>query len=55
MIINYLEKLFVTNVVAAILRELEVYSAATKMFVLSSHMQKKDLINNRLYPRFMGK
>ncbi|KAK7926154.1 hypothetical protein WMY93_008464 [Mugilogobius chulae] len=43
MVINHLEKLFVTNDAATILRELEVQHPAAKMVVMASHMQEQEV------------
>lgn len=43
MVINRLEKLFVTNDAATILRELEVQHPAAKMIVMASHMQEQEV------------
>uniref|UniRef100_A0A6I8NXP3 T-complex protein 1 subunit theta n=1 Tax=Ornithorhynchus anatinus TaxID=9258 RepID=A0A6I8NXP3_ORNAN len=43
MVINHLEKLFVTNDAATILRELEVQHPAAKMMVMASHMQEQEV------------
>ncbi|XP_057266178.1 T-complex protein 1 subunit theta isoform X2 [Pezoporus wallicus] len=43
MIINHLEKLFVTNDAATILRELDVQHPAAKMLVMASHMQEQEV------------
>ncbi|KAJ8315066.1 hypothetical protein KUTeg_007216 [Tegillarca granosa] len=43
MVINHLEKLFVTNDAATILRELEVQHPAAKMLVLASHQQEQEV------------
>ncbi|NXK46374.1 TCPQ protein, partial [Chauna torquata] len=43
MVINHLEKLFVTNEAATILRELEVQHPAAKMLVMASHMQEQEV------------
>lgn len=43
MVINQLEKLFVTNDAATILRELEVQHPAAKMIVMASHMQEQEV------------
>ncbi|XP_077448913.1 T-complex protein 1 subunit theta isoform X2 [Stigmatopora argus] len=43
MVINHLEKLFVTNDAATILRELEVQHPAAKMIVMASHMQEHEV------------
>ncbi|EHB03927.1 T-complex protein 1 subunit theta [Heterocephalus glaber] len=42
MVINHLEKLFVTKDEATILRELEVQHSAAKMIVMASHMQEQE-------------
>ena len=42
MVINHLEKLFVTNDAATILRELEVQHPAAKMLVMASHQQEQE-------------
>ena len=44
MIINHLDKLFVTSDAATILRELEVEHPAAKMLVFASHQQEQVLI-----------
>jgi T-complex protein 1 subunit theta len=43
MIINYLDKLFVTNDAATILREMEIIHPACKVLVLSSEQQQKEV------------
>jgi len=43
MVINHLEKLFVTNDAATILRELEVQHPAAKMVVMAAHMQEQEV------------
>uniref|UniRef100_A0A8C9Q1M4 T-complex protein 1 subunit theta n=1 Tax=Spermophilus dauricus TaxID=99837 RepID=A0A8C9Q1M4_SPEDA len=43
MVINHMEKLFVTNDAATILRELEVQHPAAKMIVMASHMQEQEV------------
>uniref|UniRef100_A0A8C5NV45 T-complex protein 1 subunit theta n=1 Tax=Jaculus jaculus TaxID=51337 RepID=A0A8C5NV45_JACJA len=43
MVINHLEKLFVTNDAVTILRELEVQHPAAKMIVMASHMQEQEV------------
>ncbi|XP_069746143.1 T-complex protein 1 subunit theta isoform X2 [Narcine bancroftii] len=43
MVINHLEKLFVTNDAATILQQLEVQHPAAKMLVLASHMQEQEV------------
>ncbi|KAK2147021.1 hypothetical protein LSH36_573g02006 [Paralvinella palmiformis] len=42
MVINHLDKLFVTNDAATILRELEVQHPAAKMLVMASHQQEQE-------------
>nr|KAG5705038.1 hypothetical protein BaRGS_018768 [Batillaria attramentaria] len=42
MVINHLEKLFVTNDAATILRELEVQHPAAKMLVMAAHQQEQE-------------
>ena len=43
MVINHLEKLFVTNDAATIIRELEVEHPAAKMMILGSQMQEQEV------------
>lgn len=43
MVINHIEKLFVTNDAATILKELEVQHPAAKMIVMASEMQEKQI------------
>lgn len=43
MVINHLEKLFVTNDAATIIRELEVEHPAAKMMILGSQMQEQEI------------
>ncbi|KAK3097906.1 hypothetical protein FSP39_014329 [Pinctada imbricata] len=43
MVINHLEKLFVTNDAATILRELDVQHPAAKMVVMASHQQEQEV------------
>lgn len=43
MVINHLNKLFVTNDAATILNELEVEHPAAKMLVFASKMQEKEV------------
>ena len=43
MVINHLERLFVTNDAATIIRELEVEHPAAKMMVLGSQMQEQEV------------
>lgn len=42
MVINHLDKLFVTNDAATMLKELEVQHPAAKMLVMASHMQEQE-------------
>ena len=43
MVINHLEKLFVTNDAATIIKELEVIHPAAKLFVMSSQQQESEV------------
>ena len=43
MVINHLEKLFVTNDAATIIRELEVEHPAAKLMILGSQMQENEI------------
>ncbi|XP_052811560.1 T-complex protein 1 subunit theta-like [Mya arenaria] len=43
MVINHIEKLFVTNDAATILQELEVQHPAAKMLVLATHQQEQEV------------
>jgi len=43
MVINHLEKLFVTNDAATIIKELEVVHPAAKMVVLASYQQEQEV------------
>ena len=43
MVINHLEKLFVTNDAATIIRELEVEHPAAKMMILGSQMMEQEV------------
>lgn len=43
MVINHLEKLFVTNDAATIIKELEVEHPAAKLLVLASQMQEQEI------------
>jgi T-complex protein 1 subunit theta len=45
MIINHLEKLFVTNDAATIMKELEVVHPAAKLLVLASQQQEFEVFN----------
>lgn len=45
MIINHLEKLFVTSDAATIIKELEVIHPAAKLTVLASQMQEQEVFN----------
>jgi len=49
MVINHLEKLFVTNDAATIIRELEVVHPAAKMLVLASQQQQAEVRNVESY------
>jgi T-complex protein 1 subunit theta len=44
MVINHLEKLFVTNDAATIIRELEVEHPAAKMMILGSQMMEQEVL-----------
>ncbi|GMT22077.1 hypothetical protein PFISCL1PPCAC_13374, partial [Pristionchus fissidentatus] len=46
MVINHIEKLFVTNDAATILRELEIQHPAAKIVVMASQMQEKQVGDN---------
>ncbi|RKP23555.1 hypothetical protein SYNPS1DRAFT_5605, partial [Syncephalis pseudoplumigaleata] len=43
MVVNYLEKLFVTSDAATIIRELEVVHPAAKMLVMASQQQESEM------------
>ena len=43
MIVNTLEKLFVTSDAATIMRELEVVHPAAKLLVMASHQQEMEV------------
>ena len=45
MVINHLEKLFVTNDAATIIRELEVEHPAAKMMILGSQMMEQEVLS----------
>jgi len=51
MVINHLEKLFVTSDAATIVRELEVIHPAAKIVVLASNQQESEvkLHTNKIY------
>ena len=56
MVINHLEKLFVTNDAATIIRELEVEHPAAKMMILGSQMMEQEVRNFSIYSRrFLSK
>lgn len=46
MVINHLEKLFVTNDAATILKELEVQHPAARMLIMAAEMQEKQVGDN---------
>lgn len=46
MIINHLEKLFVTNDAATIIRELDVVHPAAKLLVMASQQQESEIGDN---------
>ena len=48
MVINHLEKLFVTNDAATIIRELEVEHPAAKMMILGSQMMEQEVSHSYL-------
>jgi T-complex protein 1 subunit theta len=43
MVINHIDKLFVTNDAATIMREIEIQHPAAKLLVLASDMQEKEV------------
>ena len=43
MVINHIEKLFVTNDAATIMREIEVQHPAAKLLIMASDMQEKEV------------
>ena len=53
MVINYLEKLFVTSDAATILREMEIVHPAAKMMVMAAQQQVRARADSgpRLQPR----
>lgn len=46
MVINHLEKLFVTNDAATILKELEIQHPAARMLIMAAEMQEKQVGDN---------
>ena len=48
MVINHLEKLFVTNDAATIIRELEVEHPAAKMMILASQMMEQEVLHHSI-------
>jgi hypothetical protein len=48
MIVNTLEKLFVTSDAATMLRELEVVHPAAKLLVMASHQQETEVDERRV-------
>lgn len=53
MIINHLEKLFVTNDAATIIRELEVQHPAAKMIIQASQMQEQEVCSGLFIKRLI--
>lgn len=50
MVINHIEKLFVTSDAATILREMEIVHPAAKMLVLAAQMQEQEVrVHRRLH------
>lgn len=49
MVINHLEKLFVTNDAATIIRELEVEHPAAKMMILASQMMEQEVERKQIF------
>ena len=43
MVINHIEKLFVTNDAATILKELDIQHPAAKIIIMASQMQEKQV------------
>jgi len=43
MVINHIEKLFVTNDAATIMREIEIQHPAAKLLIMASDMQEKEV------------
>jgi len=52
MVINHLEKLFVTNDAATIIRELEVEHPAAKMMILGSQMMEQEVATEQTLSLF---
>jgi len=48
MVINHLEKLFVTNDAATIIKELEVQHPAAKMIVMATKMMEQEVGKKRM-------
>ncbi|KAJ1367653.1 T-complex protein 1 subunit theta [Parelaphostrongylus tenuis] len=46
MVINHIEKLFVTNDAATILKELDIQHPAAKIIIMASQMQEKQIGDN---------
>lgn len=51
MVINHIEKLFVTNDAATILRELDIQHPAAKIIIMASQMQEKQV---HFYPAVLS-
>jgi T-complex protein 1 subunit theta len=54
MVINHIEKLFVTNDAASILREIDVVHPAAKILMLASDMQEKEIGDGTNYVILFG-
>ena len=54
MIVNHLEKLFVTNDAATIMKELEVAHPAARLLVLASQQQETEVSSN-LFSNFYSR
>lgn len=52
MVINHIEKLFVTNDAATIISQLDVQHPAAKMMVMASQMQEQEVSSNRASSHF---
>lgn len=50
MVVNHLEKLFVTNDAGTIIRELEVEHPAAKMMILGSQMMEQEVTHYLVEP-----